>query len=199
MSTLFYLMRHGETYWNEMRRMQGQVNIPLNERGKAQAREAAERLKGVPFDICYSSPLSRAYDTAREVLKGRAVPIIEEPLLIEQGYGLSEGASQIGFHDPTSPLYGYEDKPEIYKPDIGAESFEELMERGNQIIRKHMLPAEKKYKRVLMVAHGAILCSITGIIKEIPLSCFWESILPNCAVRIFRLENGQFEEVEFGG
>lgn len=198
MRSLFYLVRHGETYWNQEHKMQGQINIPLNDQGRAQAQQAAKQLKEVKFDICYTSPLSRAKDTALEILRGRSVPVLDEPLLLEQAYGLSEGASQKGFFDPESPLYGYSYKPEIYHPDIGAESFEELLFRAEEMVEKCMLPAEGQYERILITAHGAILCGILEVIQKTPLSRFWDALLPNCGIAVIELKDGIFKKVDFG-
>lgn len=63
--TQIYFLRHGQTNNNKEGRMQGRVDIPLNEVGRAQARCAAQRLKGIGFDAVYSSPLSRAVETAQ--------------------------------------------------------------------------------------------------------------------------------------
>ena len=61
-----YLIRHGETDWNKKRKLQGQVDIPLNEFGKLLAKETAPALADVPFAVCYTSPLKRDRDgTAR--------------------------------------------------------------------------------------------------------------------------------------
>ena len=66
-----YLVRHGETDWNKVKRIQGQVDIPLNQFGKRLAEETAEGLRDIPFDLCISSPLSRAHETARIILYGK--------------------------------------------------------------------------------------------------------------------------------
>ena len=60
MSGNLYIIRHGKTLWNEMHKLQGQVDIPLSEVGIKLAEEAAVRYKDVHFDICYCSPLKRA-------------------------------------------------------------------------------------------------------------------------------------------
>lgn len=60
-----YLIRHGETIWNEKGLWQGIADVPLNEKGKDQAKKLAERLKRV--DAIYSSPLKRCLETAREI------------------------------------------------------------------------------------------------------------------------------------
>ena len=62
------MIRHGETDWNKKRKLQGQVDIPLNEFGKLLAKETAPALADVPFAVCYTSPLKRAAETARLVL-----------------------------------------------------------------------------------------------------------------------------------
>lgn len=191
MSCLIYLVRHGETYWNELRKMQGQVNIPLNEKGRKQARLTGERLKDVVFDICYTSPLSRARETAELILGDGSIEIVDSPLLLEQGYGLAEGESQNGFYDKTSPLYGYESQPEKYRPGIGAESFGELFQRAEEAVETLIYPAEARYQNVLVTAHGAILCSILAVIEKSPLEEFWNRLLPNCGVAVLQVKNGK--------
>jgi broad specificity phosphatase PhoE len=87
-----YLARHGQTEWNVLGRMQGQRDIPLNEKGRAQARELARKLEGVPLDAIYSSALQRSRQTA-EALQGRA-PIEALSGLNEQSLGAFEGVSK---------------------------------------------------------------------------------------------------------
>ena len=62
--TLLYLVRHGETDWNRTHRIQGSTDIPLNDTGRAQARRAGRLLAKRSWDGIYSSPLSRAFETA---------------------------------------------------------------------------------------------------------------------------------------
>ena len=86
-----YLIRHGETDWNLEQRLQGATDIPLNENGLELARETAQGLKEVPFDLIYTSPLKRAKQTA-EILRGeRDIPLIEEPRIREICFGIYEG------------------------------------------------------------------------------------------------------------
>ena len=186
-----YLVRHGETYWNALRKMQGQVNIPLNDRGKEQAKQAAKHLKDVEIDICYTSPLVRARQTAEIILEGRDVPIIDVPLLIEQSYGISDVESQeIGFSNPKSLLYNFMHHPDQYIPDIGGESFEDLTKRAARFIEEWLLPAGENYKSILVSAHGAILCGMLNTILGIPIAEFWKWEFDNCMVRELTLEGG---------
>ena len=68
MKKVIYIFRHGETDANIERRMQGWLDVPLNSNGVAQACALAKKLADVKFDHVYSSPLSRALDTARTVV-----------------------------------------------------------------------------------------------------------------------------------
>ena len=86
-----YLIRHGETDYNKMKRNQGQIDIPLNEYGRELARKTREGLAEVPFDLCLCSPLSRARETAEIILEGRDIPIITDERLIEISFGRYEG------------------------------------------------------------------------------------------------------------
>lgn len=195
MSCMIYVVRHGETYWNAEHKMQGQINIPLNEKGQAQAKAAAEKLDHIRFDIAYSSPLSRAHDTAAAILAGKGVPLVDNALLLEQSYGLSEAADQKGFYDPSSPLYGYMDDPVNYKPDIGAESFEQLLKRAEKVVEQIIIPAEGLYRNVLIAGHGAIICGIFDVVEGNELKDFWKPMLPNCGVGCLKVENGKAEVI----
>ena len=66
---MLYIMRHGRTDWNDMHKLQGRTDIPLNSCGREMAEKAAEEYKDVPLDICFCSPLIRAKETAEIVLK----------------------------------------------------------------------------------------------------------------------------------
>ena len=72
-----YLFRHGETDWNRQRRLQGQSDVPLNTFGIELAVKTAEALEqeGTFFDRAFSSPLSRALETARILVGGQDIPV----------------------------------------------------------------------------------------------------------------------------
>ena len=61
---MIYIIRHGQTEWNSLMRLQGRSDNPLNDDGIAQAKNASYKLKGIPFSTVYSSPLKRAIRTA---------------------------------------------------------------------------------------------------------------------------------------
>ena len=71
----FILVRHGETPWNVTGQYQGQADIPLSERGRAQAAALGKRFESIHVDEIFSSPLQRAYDTARPISEATGRPI----------------------------------------------------------------------------------------------------------------------------
>ena len=87
MKKTLYIFRHGETNYNVEKRMQGWLDIPLNENGVAQAHALAKKLHGVTFDCVYSSSSSRALDTARIVVGNNDTEIITDDGLREHNFG----------------------------------------------------------------------------------------------------------------
>lgn len=123
-TTHFWLVRHGETLWNAERRLQGWLDIPLNEKGKKQSEQLARFLASAAFatDIhaIYSSDLSRAHETAQIATRSLGQTIITDPGLRERSYGIyqgedwsslskaSDGKALIDFRKPDQPIEGGE-------------------------------------------------------------------------------------------
>ena len=82
-----YLVRHGETDWNQAGLLQGQTDIALNAQGLEQAHDAAERLKKVPFEIAFCSPLIRAKRTAEIIIGDRKITLTTDERLRELNFG----------------------------------------------------------------------------------------------------------------
>jgi 2,3-bisphosphoglycerate-dependent phosphoglycerate mutase len=89
--TQIILIRHGETVWNQQRRMQGHSDSPLSETGVRQAQQLALRLKQIAFNALYSSDSGRAHHTARSVAEVTGHDIVLEPRLRERHFGVFEG------------------------------------------------------------------------------------------------------------
>lgn len=188
-----YLVRHGETNWNKEFRFQGQTDIPLNEYGIELAQGAAAKLKEVPFDISFCSPLCRAVETAKIILGNRQTPLTTDKRLMEISFGCKEGCNFLEAEkDPSDPIYNFLKNPAGYDAPEGAESFQELYHRSGEFMEQVILPLENQYRNVLIVAHGALNRSILNPIAGIPLKDFWQIRLPNCAISRICLENGIF-------
>ena len=87
-----FLVRHGETNWNKEGRFQGQINIPLNDNGKDQARKASKYLEEIDFNKAFSSSMDRPYETAQIILQNKSdLEITKIEKLVEISHGLWEG------------------------------------------------------------------------------------------------------------
>lgn len=182
-----YMIRHGETDWNKERKLQGQVDIPLNAFGRHLAEETAPALKDIPFSAVYTSPLSRAKETAELVMAGRQVPLIEEPRIVEMGFGEYEGlcCNEDGWNIPDPDFRNFFDAPEKYQPPRGGETFRQVSDRLESFLKELLGNQKLRDKTVLLSTHGAALCGILRLIKQNPLERYWDGgVHKNCAVTI---------------
>lgn len=198
-----YLVRHGETDWNAVKRIQGNVNIPLNERGRLAARLTAEALADVPFDTVFSSPLDRAYETAGILTAGRELEVVKDARLSEIHFGEFEGTlwKDIQEKEEYACMYHFFEEPGRYVPERGAESFESILERAGDFIEKEVLPREKSCRNMLIVAHGALNRAFLACVRELPKEEFWgrsRKPMKNCGVCILEVTNGKIEIQEEG-
>ncbi|BCW50579.1 histidine phosphatase family protein [Arthrobacter sp. StoSoilB13] len=144
--TTFALVRHGQTDWNAERRLQGATDIPLNDVGREQAREAVATLSNYQWDAIVSSPLSRAAETADLIAEGLGLTVARRvPELIERSFGPAEGL-QAG--------------PELEALRIpggfrGGESDDDAASRGIDALEQ--LAQEFSGQRVLVVTHGTLI------------------------------------------
>lgn len=181
-----YLVRHGETEWNKEGRVQGHSDIPLNEYGRYLAEETANGLKDIPFGLAYTSPLSRAKETAEIILAGREIPIYEELNIQEMGFGAAEGMYCRGENrgpgsDEFNKLFT---DTENYKVPEGGESILQLMDRIQGFLQGLYENPELQDKAILITSHGATLTAMLNLIKEKKdIAEFWKNGVPvNCAV-----------------
>ena len=176
---MLYIMRHGQTEWNVLRKLQGRTDIPLNEEGRKMARQAAVECRDTHFDVCYCSPLCRAKETAELVLAGRDVPIYFDERLMELGFGEYEGVEN-GYSDLSLPVSRLFHDPEAYVAEGGAESLDELFARTGEFLKEVIEPELKQGKDVLIMGHGAMNSGIICQVRKLPRSEYLKSVVPNC-------------------
>lgn len=144
--TTFALVRHGQTDWNAERRLQGATDIPLNDVGRGQARDAVAALSAQDWDVVVSSPLGRAAETADIIAAGLGLTVARRlPGLMERGYGKAEGLQAGPELDALRIPGGFE----------GAETEESTAARGLAALES--LAEEFSGQRVLVVAHGTLI------------------------------------------
>jgi broad specificity phosphatase PhoE len=164
--TKVILIRHGQTSWNQSRRIQGGNNdIVLDEEGERQSRRLAERLKKENIKAVYSSPLSRAMGTAQWVADGRNLAVIEEPAFCEMNCGTLEGMEIRDIGSRLQKLITGGNEDELLFKSCGGESCDQLQNRAWTAI----LEKVEKYQdgTIVVVSHyfvlASILCAAVGI------------------------------------
>ena len=150
-------VRHGQTEWNRLGLVQGVSDIPLNDTGREQAREAGKFLAEDPVEwtLITSSPLSRARETAEIIAERLGYPV-GEPVddLREQNYGVAEGVTMEEFNTRW-PDRQFEE----------GESSEELTTRGLSVL--NYLDQMHPDGNVLAVSHGALIRRLISVITGI--------------------------------
>ena len=161
------LVRHGETDWNRQGRFQGQIDIPLNENGHAQAAAAGRFLSRVRFDRAYTSSMSRPRQTAEGILKHHpGVPLTSVSDLVEIGHGEWEGCLEQEIAASWGPLLAaWKQAPETVQMPEG-ETIHAVWDRS---LRGWSTIAASLHsdETALVVAHDAvnktILCALLGL------------------------------------
>ena len=150
----FYLVRHGQTDWNNEKRFQGHRNIPMNEAGIQQIQELADRIakEEIRFDTLIASPLDRAKKTAEIIAEktGFAKEIVFDADFIERDCGALEGEVWNPDLDPDDPKYQMETIPE-------------MCDRAKRALDKYRFA---KDETIMIVAHGAILMAVRTVLSD---------------------------------
>lgn len=142
------LIRHGETAWNSQGLLQGVSDIPLNPLGRSQAISAGKMLRGQGWEHIYTSPLSRARETARTIAAEIGLPEPTElPGVIERAFGELEGQEYWQPDGTRAPL----DHPTV-------EPIDAVVERSVAAIRE--VAQRHPEGRVLIVAHGTVIRNV---------------------------------------
>ena len=192
-----YVIRHGTTEWNKKHKLQGASDIPLDEDGRALAQETAEGMKGIHFDRCYTSPLSRAAETARIILGDSGTPVFEDERLKEFCFGTLEGHGCKESDPDYDPLMGqimkFEMDSEIAAE--GGETLKQVLARTASFAEELLEDPALENERILLSMHGvsgrALMHYFWGG------DDFWRGNVPrNCTVCIVRLDHGQVREIE---
>ena len=181
MATKLYLMRHGQTRFNQQGRIQGACDSPLTDLGKEQALAAHQYFQeqGIEFDKMYSSTQERACDTA-ELVSGRT-DYVRLKGLKEQDFGAFEGQQEY-LNPPLQGDIGYGD----YFVTFGGESYQDVRQRMEKTITNIM--ERSANQSVLVVSHGA---AIAQFFRQV-LTDYPQVRMRNCAILTFDYEDGKY-------
>ena len=146
-----YIMRHGLTNWNKIKKLQGRSDILLAQEGIELAEKVAEGMKDVDIDLVISSPLIRAKQTAEIVMAGRNLPMITDRRIIEMSFGDWEGQSMLQSEVLPKEFIRdfYEDPLHCVVPPKG-ESFEQVIKRTADFYQSLMSNEAYKDKNIFI-------------------------------------------------
>jgi len=182
-----YLVRHGQTQWNLEKRLQGATDNVLNETGRRQAAELAQRLAGVSFSHIYSSSLRRAQETAAAF--AGTTPVTALPALNERSFGKFEGI----FEDQRdAALWAEFGKRGTVLDDSldGGESLQSQADRVKAAVRQ--ITTRHKAGSIAIVAHGGVNPLALAALLDIPVAEAVARIKQaNDEVYLVRLRSGQ--------
>ena len=160
-------MRHGETLFNVMNRMQGFCDSPLTKKGINNAKEAREILKDIPLDAVYVSTSERCRDTCQIIVEGRNIPVYEKKGLKEVNFGTFEGVEVDKNLEEINRRRG----TGIHWDDCGGDSNESFGKRVKETYQE-IYEQCKDGNQILIVSHGAAWLWMQGILLGIDSNKF---------------------------
>ncbi|OGB69533.1 histidine phosphatase family protein [Malikia spinosa] len=154
--TRILALRHGETTWNQDKRLQGHLDIPLNPRGYWQAARAADALREEAIAAVYSSDLERAHQTASAIATALAMDVRTHSGLRERHFGDFQGKTwtELELEEPEATLAWRTRVPD-FAPGGGGETLLQLRERIESTINE--IAARHSGEQIVIVAHGGVL------------------------------------------
>ena len=192
-----YIVRHGTTEWNVQYRFQGRTDIELNSNGRILAGKLGEKLENVHFDCIYSSPLSRAYETANLIRGHRNIQIIKDDLLTEISFGELEGSFSDDFLNTDTPRKYFFTEPQKYVPPKGGETFDQICQRTKKFVQTVIEPKfqENPDGCYMVVAHGALIASMICYLENHGIEKFWGNGLKgNCEETVYTFDGNVWKK-----
>ena len=180
-------VRHGETDWNAAARIQGHLDIALNDRGRAQAARLARSLAGESLDAVYASDLERAHATALAVAQASDLVVMADPGLRERGFGLFEGLTwaEVEQRYPEQAR-----RRRRRDADFGPEGGETLAAFFERAVAAVGAIAERhRGQHIAIVTHGGVLDALYRVATRIALDAPRSWQLDNAAIN--RLLHGE--------
>lgn len=180
MTTRLCVVRHGETAWNAEHRVQGQLDVPLNAVGLAQARAAAKVLGRERFDAVYSSDLSRARQTAAPTVELLSLALSLEKDLRERHYGIFERLTYAEVKARFPEDYArFEARDPEYAFRTG-ESLREFSARSISVLSR--IVAQNENRSILVFTHGGVLDKLYRFVTGLPISAERDFGIPNAGL-----------------
>ena len=183
--TQLLFIRHGETDWNRQQRFQGQIDVPLNDTGRAQAQRLKQRLSAEAFDVLISSDLNRAQQTAAPLAQALGLQPQLVPGLREQHFGAWEGLDVPTIkarHGALWPQWLQQDGD--FALAGGGESLRQFHARVLATVRQ--LVVQHAGRRLALVTHGGVLDMLWRSAQNLPITGLRNCEIPNTGLNHLR-------------
>ena len=184
----FWLIRHGETAWNNAMRLQGWRDIALNETGIEQARQLARYLTSAQFteriDVVVSSDLSRARDTAVIAAGHFGHPVVEMQALRERNYGIYEGHELVMQPNGRANLRNF-DRRCPRSPVEQGETLTAFAQRVHSAFES--LATQYAGQNIMVFAHGGVIDIVWRRAQQLGLDAFRRDPIRNCSINRFSI------------
>ncbi|MEH7348528.1 histidine phosphatase family protein [Gottfriedia acidiceleris] len=207
-----YLIRHGETYLNRYKRMQGWADSPLTEEGKLVAIECGNRLSDIQFDRVYTSDSGRTVETAELILQQNnfEIPVIRKTKAFRESFfGSFEGEFSAVALGKVANDHGYSSFRELLRnrsleditnfikesdPYHHAECYSELWDRIEKGLNELIIENNKNDENVLIVTHGN---TIRNIVKKFSEEFNIELEIKNASITILEYSSDTYKVISF--
>jgi broad specificity phosphatase PhoE len=188
-----YIVRHGATDWNQSGRIQGHVDIPLNETGRAQARLVSRRLAAFGATALFSSDLLRAYETAQIIGQAIGLQVMQNPGLREINFGAWQGLSSLQIRERDPEIYAARRANPYDVAPAGAETWRHFYERAVQAV--HKILAVSEAERFIVVTHGGV-CTALGL-RALGFDCTGKRTFDshNCGIHTIAVQGDTWRAV----
>lgn len=194
-TTRLCLVRHGETAWNAEGRVQGHLDIPLNETGHAQARAVSAVLGREAFAAIYSSDLARVTQTAEPTAKALGLAPVLDSRLRERHYGMFETLTYVEVKEKHPEEYArFRDKDLDYDFRTG-ESLRAFNQRSLASVGE--IAAKHAGESVLVFTHGGVLEMVYRFARRTGLQSARDFEIPNAAINRVSIAGEAWEIVQW--
>jgi broad specificity phosphatase PhoE len=183
-----YLIRHGETEWNREQVFRGRADVPLSDRGRDQARLLADSLSESSLEAVYSSPLSRARETAAPLCGGLGLDLLTEEGFVDMSFGEWEGVSVADVRRRWPDLsQTWMRSPEEFRAP-GGEALAEVLVRAWSALEK----AAERHGAAAVVSHRVVckllLCRAVGVGE----AGFWRMRVDTASLSVLESEGDKW-------
>jgi len=190
---LMYIVRHGATDWNQSGRIQGHIDIPLNETGRAQARMVSLRLATFKATALCSSDLLRAYETAQIIGQATGLRVLQKPELREINFGVWQGLSSPQIRERDPEVYAARRANPYDVAPAGAETWRHFYTRAVRAV--HEILAMIEAERLIVVTHGGV-CMALGL-RALGFDCTGKRTFDshNCGIHTIAVQGDTWRAV----